>query len=264
MKTLIIEDEEPAAVRLKKMLTEIEPGIQITGVIVSIKSAVEWLQKNAMPDLILMDVHLADGTSFDIFNEVTVTCPVIFITAFNQYALKSFQVNGIDYLLKPVKKQELERAIDKFKNWFQHKESSGIDYLKLASLIQKNDRDLKKRIMIRYGEVIKTIEISDVAYFFTEDKINFLRTKSNVTYPIDFNLDEMESRIDPQKFFRINRQFIVNFEAIAKMVSFSKSRVKITLNPPSDIETIVSTERSGNFKHWLTGDVSKQETEENL
>lgn len=262
MRTLIIEDEEPAAARLQKMLLEIDPEITVLGVIVSIKSAVAWLDKNAMPDLILMDIHLSDGTSFDIFNEVKVTCPVIFITAYDQYALKSFQVNGIDYLLKPVKKDELKRALEKFNKWFMNRSGQGIDYSKLASLIQKSDRELKKRILIRYGDIIKTVEIADVAYFYTEGKINFLKTKSNITYPIDFNLDELEHIIDPKVFFRINRQFIVNFDAITKMVSFSKSRVKITLSPISDIETIVSTERSGNFKHWLTGDNFKTIEEE--
>lgn len=254
MKILLIEDEEPAAIRLKKLLKEIEPDAVIEGNIVSISSAVAWFLRNPMPDIIFMDIHLADGNSFEIFNEVKITAPVIFITAFDQYALKSFQVNGIDYLLKPVKREELIRALDKFKAWFSKKSELPVDYEKLASLINKNEQGLKKRMLIRYGEVIKTVDIEDVAYFFTQDKINFLRTKSNHTYPIDNNLDEMEVVIDPAKFFRINRQFIVNFAAIAKMVSFSKSRVKLTLNPPSDIETIVSTERSGNFKHWLTGE----------
>lgn len=258
MRVLIIEDEEPAADRLKKMLLQIEPEMRIENSIVSIKSAVEWIQKNEMPDLIFMDIHLADGTSFDIFNEVSVTCPVIFITAYDQYALKSFQMNGIDYLLKPVKKEELIRALDKFKKWFVEKGVPPIDYMKLAGLIKNKEKEYKRRIMIRYGEVIKTVEIDDVAYFYTEEKINFLRTKGNISYPIDFNLDELENMIDPKIFFRINRQFIVNFQAIAKMVSFSKSRVKITLNPSCEIETIVSTERSGNFKHWLTGDISKE------
>jgi len=257
MNILIIEDEEPAAARLKKMLLDIDPAISILDVIVSIKSAVAWFKKNPMPDLVLMDIHLADGNSFDIFNEVQVACPVIFITAFDKYALKSFEVDGIDYLLKPVKKEELVRALDKFKKWFSNKGSAEIDYQKLAAMITRNEKDLKKRIMIRYGDVIKTVEIEDVAYFFTEDKVNFLRTKTGITYPIDFNLDEMEHMLDRKKFFRINRQFIINFESIVKMVSFSKSRVKITLQPPSNIETIVSTERSGNFKHWLTGDVQK-------
>lgn len=257
MKLLIIEDEEPAAERLKKMLLELEPQAEILDVIVSIKSAVAWLSHHAMPDLILMDIHLSDGTSFDIFNEIKISCPVIFITAYDQYALKSFQVNGIDYLLKPVKMDELQRALEKFNKWFVHKSNQDIDFGKLVALIQKSERDYKKRIMIRYGDIIKTVEISDVAYFYTEGKINFLKTKSNITYPIDYNLDELEHIIDPKIFFRINRQFIINFNSISKMVSFSKSRVKITLNPESDIETIVSTERSSNFKHWLTGDNQK-------
>jgi len=262
MNTLIIEDEEPAAARLKKMLLEIEPDAQVAGVIVSIQSAIDWFKKNPMPDLVLMDIHLADGNSFEILNEVSITCPVIFITAFDQYALQSFQANGIDYLLKPIKKAELTKAIEKFKKWFLQKGAAEIDYQKLAAMIKLQNKDLKKRIMIRYGEVIKTVEIDEVAYFYTEEKVNFLRTKSNTTYPVDFNLDEIEHMLDPGKFFRINRQFIINFDSIVKMISFSKSRVKITLQPPSDIETVVSTERSGNFKHWLTGEVQEKEKEE--
>ena len=262
MKALIIEDEEPAAARLRKMLLEVEPMLSIENSIVSIKSAVTWLHANPMPDLIFMDIHLADGLSFDIFNEVKVTCPVIFITAYDQYALKSFQLNGIDYLLKPVKKEDLSRAMTKFNTWFRGSKEQLIDYGKLASMIMGKQKELKKRIMIRYGDVIKTIEIADVAYFYTEDKVNFLRTKSNITYPVDFNLDELEEMIDPKIFFRINRQFIINFQAISKMVAFSKSRVKITLEPPCEIETIVSTERSGNFKHWLTGDSQQNNKDE--
>lgn len=258
MKILIVEDEKPAATRLMNMLRKAEPEATILGVTEGVESTLNFLDQGQVPDLIFMDIHLADGTSFDIFNEVSVTCPVIFITAYDQYALKSFQMNGIDYLLKPVKKEELIRALDKFKKWFVEKGVPPIDYMKLAGLIKNKEKEYKRRIMIRYGEVIKTVEIDDVAYFYTEEKINFLRTKGNISYPIDFNLDELENMIDPKIFFRINRQFIVNFQAIAKMVSFSKSRVKITLNPSCEIETIVSTERSGNFKHWLTGDISKE------
>lgn len=211
----------------------------------------KWLQENEHPDLIFMDIQLADGISFEIFNQIPVKCPVIFTTAFDQYAIQAFKVNSIDYLLKPVKNDELEAAIAKFRK-SKTSTDSPIPYEKLLGLL-KGKPELHKRLLIRFGETIKAVEVSDVAYFYTENKINYLCTFDKKTYPLDFNLDQLESMIDPEHFFRINRQFIVHIKAINKMVSYSKSRVKLELVPPTEIETIVSTERSPNFKNWLTG-----------
>lgn len=252
MKILIIEDEAPAAERLKKLILEIEPGAIIPESPVSIKSAVKWLKENPSPDLLFMDIHLADGHSFEVFNEVQVTAPVIFVTAYDQYALDAFKVNSIDYLLKPVKKDDLNRAMEKFKLL------TALSTNQVQALLKQinptsTSKELQKRIIIRYGDTIKMVEINDVAYFYTEDKINFLCTKDNLRYPIDQNLDELEAITDETIFFRINRQFIVNIGAIDKMLAWSKSRVKIVLKPACEHEIIVSTERSPHFKEWLTG-----------
>ncbi|MBL0071256.1 MAG: response regulator transcription factor [Bacteroidetes bacterium] len=251
MKYLIIEDEDPAATRLEKLIAAAAPDFILQNHIVSIRTAVKWLQENEHPDLIFMDIQLADGISFEIFNQIPVKCPVIFTTAFDQYAIQAFKVNSIDYLLKPVKNDELEVAIAKFRK-SKTSTDSPIPYEKLLGLL-KGKPELHKRLLIRFGETIKAVEVSDVAYFYTENKINYLCTFDKKTYPLDFNLDQLEAMIDPEHFFRINRQFIVHIKAINKMVSYSKSRVKLELLPPTEIETVVSTERSPNFKNWLTG-----------
>ena len=251
IKILIIEDEEPAAERLAKMLLDIDPNIIVVGNTVSVKSSVKWFKENPIPDLILMDINLSDGHSFDIFKEVEISAPIIFITAYDQYAIDAFKLNSIDYILKPIKKDELRNALDKFKRMgniqVQHMTS-------LLNTIKSNqDKEFQKRIVIRYGDTIKMIEIADIAYFYTEEKINFLCTNDDTRMPIDQNLDELEEILDPKIYFRINRQFIINISAIEKMLTWSKSRVKIILKPASEHETIVSTERSSHFKDWLIG-----------
>ena len=249
MNILLIEDEEPAAKRLQKMILEIEPEAKISDNIVSIVSGIKWLKENETPDLIISDIQLADGLSFEIFKAADVHCPVIFTTAYDQYAIEAFRVNSIDYLLKPVKKEELATAISKYKKLQQAAPPLNIE--QLLKSIQPQTQDYKKRFVVRYGEHIKTIGIEDVAYFYTEDKINFLTTKENRRFTIDFNLDALESMLDPAAFFRINRQYIICIHSIAEMFAYSKSRVLIKLNPPAKHETVVSTERSADFKLWL-------------
>ena len=250
IKALIIEDEEPAAVRLKKLIAQADAEIEISDVIVSIRSAVNYLSKHT-PDLIFLDIHLADGESFEIFKHVSVTSPIIFTTAYDQFALKAFKLNSIDYLLKPVKPEELQVALEKFKNLYAENNKPALDYSKLAEILTKEKNDYKKRLLIRYGDLFKTIDIKDAAYFFSENKISYVCTKQNARYALDNTLDELEKLLEPKEFFRINRQFIVGIEAIDKMIAVSKSRVKLSLRPPAEQETIVSTERSPDFKKWL-------------
>ncbi len=247
---LIIEDEEPAANRLKKMVTELEPDINVLENIVSISSAIEWFKQNPSPDLIFSDIQLSDGLSFEIFKNIEVQCPVIFITAYDEYAIDAFKVNSIDYLLKPIKKDDLQIALQKFKK-LSGNISPALDMSKMLEVFTAPKTDYKTRFIVRYGEHIKTIKIEEVAYFYTEDKINFLTTNEARRYTIDYNLDNLESILDPKIFFRINRQFIISIHAIGEMFTYSKSRVLIKLNPPCKHETIVSTERSGDFKLWL-------------
>lgn len=252
MKYIIIEDEDPAAARLEKMIREIEPESVLIEHLVSVKSSISYLKKNQHPDLLFMDIQLADGNSFEIFDEIKPNCPVIFTTAYDQYAIQAFKINSIDYLLKPVKTEELKGALKKFKTLSGNSSALPVDYEKLVNLIRAKT-DLQKRLLIRFGDTIKAVEINDVAYFYTENKINYLCTFDSKIYSIDQNLDQVESIVDRAIFFRINRQFIVNIKAISKMISYSKSRVKLLLMPLTSIETIVSTERSPNFKTWLTG-----------
>jgi DNA-binding LytR/AlgR family response regulator len=253
MTILIIEDEEPAFKRLQKMLKDLEPDHTLLNQIVSVSSAVKWFKENEAPDLIISDIQLSDGISFEIFKQVDIKCPVIFTTAYDQYAIEAFKVNSIDYLLKPVKKEELETAVAKFKALTPAtaSPSPSIDINKLLQSLQPAGNDYKKRFVVRYGEHIKTIDIEEVVYFYTEDKATFLCTKDARRFVVDFNLDTLDSMLDPKVFFRINRQYIISIHSIAEMFAYSKSRVLIKLTPPSKHETIVSTERSADFKHWL-------------
>lgn len=254
MKCIIFEDEQPAASRLQKLIQEIDPAIQVIEVLDSIKSGIHYLQTNKTPDLIFSDIHLADGLSFEIFSNVKTNYPVIFTTAYEQYAINAFKLNSVDYLLKPIKKEDLSYAISKYQSQFKKAPlPASVDYASMMDAIQSVKKDYQKRIVIRFGDTIKTIEIDDIAYFYTENKINFLCSKTSQNYPVDFNLDELEQILNPKLFYRINRQFIVNINAIQKMVVVSKSRVKLTLFPGTALDTIVSTERSSLFKEWLAG-----------
>ncbi len=250
MTILIIEDEEPAYKRLQKMLKELEPGHTLLDQIVSVSSAIKWCKEHDAPDLIISDIQLSDGISFEIFKHVDIKCPVIFTTAYDQYAIEAFKVNSIDYLLKPVKKEELEKAVAKFKA-LAPAVAPALDINKLLQSLQPAGTEYKKRFVVRYGEHIKTIDIEEVVYFYTEDKATFLCTKDARRFVVDFNLDTLDSILDPKVFFRINRQYIISIHSIAEMFAYSKSRVLIKLNPATKHETIVSTERSAGFKHWL-------------
>ena len=249
MKVIIVEDEPRAAQRLEKLILEIDDSIQVLAQLDSVESVVEWLNENEIPELFFMDIHLADGSAFEIFNQVKIAQPIIFTTAYDEYAIQAFKVNAIDYILKPIKKDELQTALNKYKS-LQSKPS--FDYSELVKQIQKETPQKLKRFLIRVGQTLKTVEVNDVAYFYTEDKITFLISNEGKRYPIDFSLEKLEEDLDSEIFFRINRQFIVRVSAITKMVTVSKSRVKLYLEPCS-IETIVSTERSGKFKKWLVG-----------
>jgi two-component system response regulator LytT len=254
MKILIIEDEQAAARRLEKLVLELAPQAIILGRLDSVEQTTQWLSENPPPELMLMDIHLADGSSFEIFQHVQISCPVIFITAFDEYALQAFKVNAIDYLLKPVKLVELKTALEKYE---KRSPKTSADYSSLVQLLRAKDQDIYlKRMLIRLGSSIKLVEVSDAAYFYTKDKITFMVSKNNgKRLPIDYPLDKLETLIDPKLFFRINRQVILSIPAIKEMHTYSKSRVKIDLEPPVEIESIVSTERAAEFKKWLVGEI---------
>ncbi len=254
MKILVVEDEPAAAKRLVKMIKECEgeQKYEIVGQLDSVQAVIDWWKNHDPPELLFLDIHLADGSSFEIFNEIKVEQPIIFTTAYDEYALKAFQVNAIDYLLKPIKSHELEQAILKYKATHS---PAKINYTELVNLLAPDK--MTKRFMIKIGQQIQIIDLQDVAYFYTQDKITFLMDKNGKRYPIDESLEKLEEIVKriPNTFFRINRQFIVSLGSIEKMYAYSKSRVKLSLNPSCKLETIVSTERSPIFKKWLVGDV---------
>jgi len=254
IQTLIIEDEPAAAKRLQKMLLDISPDFQVIDTLVSIKSAVNFFRANSAPALIFMDINLADGNSFEIFKQVSITAPIIFTTAYDQFALDAFKVNSVDYLLKPIKRNELEAAIDKFNKLHLQPKQPQIDIQQLLADLQQPKPQYKERFVVRFGEHIKTIATSDIAYCYTENRGNYAMTKDGKRFPLDNTLDQLESLLDPKHFFRINRQFIISLSAIAGMSTHTKARVFITLQPPAKQETIVSSERAAAFKAWLAGE----------
>lgn len=248
MTVLIIEDEAAAARRLEKMVLDIEPDATIPGKPDSVESAVEWLSTHPAPDLILMDIHLADGSSFEIFEHLEVTSPVIFTTAYDEHALRAFKENTVDYLLKPVKSNELGAAFEKYRRIHGNPTP---DYRRLASSGGERNEFLR-RTLIRMGNNFKLVEINESVYFYTRDKITFLVSgDTGKRYPTDYTLDKLEEVLNPALFFRINRQFIVGIKSIREMQMHSKGRVRIDLEPETDQETIVSVERSAAFKKWL-------------
>ncbi len=249
IKVLIIEDEEAAARRLEKLVIKIEPEAKVLAKIDSVEAAIAWLEEKPAPDLIFMDIHLADGSSFEIFEHVHIVCPVIFTTAYDQYAIQAFRVSAVDYLLKPIKREELQAAIQKYQ---QRAQSSLVDYSRLAKSLQSDAHT--RRFLIKIGQHIRMVDVSEAAYFYTENKITFLVDKEGKRYPLDYSLEKLEEILDARQFFRVNRQMIIALHAIEEMFAYSKSRVKVVLNPPADTEVIVSTERSPHFKKWLVGE----------
>lgn len=249
MNVLIVEDESIAANKLELMLKEVDPSIVIMAKLGSIKETAKWLFCHTA-DLIFLDIQLSDGISFSIFEQLSIKTPVIFTTAFDQYAIKAFQVNSISYLLKPIRKTELEDSLKKFQTL---KSAFRIDFDMLLANIQGKESGFKKRFLIQIGEKIRKIEVTEIAYFYVFEKSVYLRTFQGNNYSVEYTLDKLESLLNPQIFFRINRKYMVNIESIANMVVYSRARVKLELKPKADDEndTIVSIDRSGEFKKWL-------------
>ncbi len=248
MRILIAEDEPAAARRLENLLRKLSPDITVVKHLDSVEATTLWLKENAHPDLMLLDIHLADGSAFEIFEHVTPTCPVVFTTAYDEYALQAFRVQAIDYLLKPIKPSELAEAIRRCQ---KHKP----DYTAFADLMrQQGESQYLRRMLIRMGQSFRLVDTADAAYFFTRDKITFAVVRSTgKRLAVDYSLERLESLLDPQHFFRVNRQFIIHLAAIREMYAYSKSRVRVVLEPPSEQEVIVSVERSPAFKKWLLG-----------
>jgi DNA-binding LytR/AlgR family response regulator len=246
MNVLIIEDEIFAAEKLEDMLHEIDPEIKVLAKLGSITESAKWLMQNNA-DLIFLDIQLSDGISFSIFEQVTINTPVIFTTAYDQYAIRAFQLNSIAYLLKPIRTSELAESLIKYKSL---KSAFHIDFETLLANIQGKEPGYKKRFLIQIGEKIRKVEVSETAYFYSLDKGIYLQTFEGKSYPVEFTLDKLETMLNPASFFRINRKFLVNIESISKMIAYSRGRVKLELKPKpdEDFDTIVSIDRSSDFK----------------
>ncbi len=254
IKVWIIEDEEPAIKRLEKMLAAIDPQMVVEQKLFSIEQSVAAFKIMEMPQLVLMDINLADGSSFEIFKQVNVTAPVIFVTAYDQYAIYAFKVNSIDYLLKPIKAEDLKKAIDKFKRLQPANNPVAFDVQQLLLNMGMAKKEYKERFVVRYGEHIRTIDVNNIAYFYSENKATHLITNEGNRFISDHNLDQLETLLNPKNYFRINRQFIISLTSIAEMLTWTKARVFIKLNPPTKLDTIVSSERAASFKNWLAGE----------
>jgi DNA-binding LytR/AlgR family response regulator len=251
MRILIVEDEAAAVKRMRKLLSSISPDIQVVADAPSISAAVEWIKANPAPDLALFDVQLADGDSFEIFKRIEVPFPVIFTTAYDTHALQAFRVNAIDYLLKPINPEELRSAVDRVQRHGLVRDHSR---LSLTEPVPAAPVALAKRFLIRYGEHYKVVEPDQIAYIHSLLKNTFLRTREGRDLPLEESLDKLEKQLDPQKFIRLNRQLIVHIRSIKELMAYSKSRVKVVLDPPYTDDAIVSSERSAAFKRWLAGE----------
>jgi DNA-binding LytR/AlgR family response regulator len=248
MNCLIVEDEKVAAERLVGLIKKYDPSIDIIEIVQSVKNAVQWLNTHQAPDLIFMDIQLADGLSFEIFEQTIVKTPVIFTTAYDEYALKAFKVNSIDYLLKPVDLNELKNAIDKFKENNSPKE---IPAQVFDSIMFSLTKKFKNKFVMNVGEHIKVFTADDIQCFYSLEKYTFLQNNSGRDYAINYTLDQLEDLLDPAQFFRINRKFIVSFSAISDIISYSNSRLKVKLNSNESDDLIVSREKVQDFKKWL-------------
>ena len=253
MNVLIIEDEKPAAQHLTTLLRRYDDKLTVLDQLDTVKKAVRWLTEQPAPNLIFMDIQLADGLSFTIFEQVTVPAPVIFTTAYDQYAIQAFKVNSVDYLLKPIGLDELSAALQKFEQWHYH--AAHAPMVTTMSQIQQAigmlTTQYKSRFVVKVGEHIKAIPVAEILYFLSQEKMTYAQTQEGRRYIIDYSLDQVENLVDPQVFFRISRQWMVRFAAIEDVIAYSGSRLKLKLKHSSDNSVLVSRERVAAFRQWL-------------
>lgn len=249
MNIVIVEDEAPAARRLKKLVQDIDKEIDVCAVLDSIEASVDWFAHNPPPDLVLMDIELADGQSFEIFNRVKLSVPVIFTTAYDEFALKAFKVNSIDYLLKPIEQEALEQSIAKFKG-LRGVATAPHNIEKLLQTMLPPTGG-KNRYLVKTGEKLLSIEKEQVAYFMSEEKMSFLITHTNKKYLLDQSMDELEKTADPHLFFRINRQYLASLSAVAAIHNHFNGKLKLILQPPVKEEVLISRDKAPLFKMWL-------------
>ncbi|GAB3901797.1 LytTR family DNA-binding domain-containing protein [Larkinella knui] len=256
MDVLVIEDEELAVRKLTKLLQDVDNSIRIVGTAASVRASVQWLQNNATPDLILMDIELADGQSFEIFEQTPVESPVIFTTSYDEYALRAFKVNSIDYLLKPIKRHELEASLEKHRKLRNPAEPETGGRMAIDALVQQlrqqiQPAEYRKRFLVKHLSQWMPVEVADIAYFYSEEGVSLFRTRTNQKFSVDYTLDELEAMLDPLQFFRANRQFIVDINCVQQIHPYFNNKLKLTLKPAPEEEVLVSRERATEFKKWM-------------
>ncbi len=260
LSVVIIEDEALAARRLGKMLADIDPAARVVAVLDSIEASVAWLAANPRPGLILMDIELVDGQSFEIFDRVAVDCPVIFTTAYDEYAIRAFKVNSIDYLLKPVTEKDLRQGLEKLGRLRTVFAEPDHARLQVAALLREltagpppgaSPTAYRDRILVKQGQRLFSITTADVAYFCTREKLNYVRARDGRQYLVDYSLDELEKSLDPRQFFRANRQFIAGFGAVERVSLYFNGKLKVILNPVPEEDVVVSRDKAAEFRQWL-------------
>lgn len=251
MKILIIEDEEQAAKRMEALVKELLPQAVILAKLDTVKRSVDWLSNKELPDLVLMDIQLADGISFQIFEQCDVKCPVIFTTAYDEYALKAFKVNSIDYILKPVDKEELSAAFSKLKNLTPNEDATQIQLGNIEQAIRMLTKKSKTRFVIKVGEHLRTIEVESILYFYSQEKTTFCHTTEKRDFILDYTLEQLIEMLDDKQFFRINRKYLIHAKSIQDIISYTNSRLRLVLKDSEDADIIVARERVQEFKEWL-------------
>jgi DNA-binding LytR/AlgR family response regulator len=257
MKILIVEDEELAAKKLAKAVSAIDASAEILGVTDSIKTTVDWLDQNQAPDLILMDIELTDGQSFEIFSRTQVKSPVIFTTSYDEYALKAFKVNSVDYLLKPIQKEELEAALDKYRQlkqaYGQGNSTGGGSLEQIIRELQTKlqPKEYRKRFLVKQGQKLISIETEEIAYFYSDGRVNFFKTADNRKYITDYTMDELEEMLDPEQYHRISRSFFVSIKSVNQIHDYFGNRLILELKPSLEKDAIVSREKVNDFKKWM-------------
>ena len=247
MKVIILEDENRAVNHLKRIISEVDPAIEIIKVFDTVRDTVAYLEKGKEPDLIFSDVQLADGISFEIFSRVEVSCPIIITTAFDTYAIEAFNTNGIDYLLKPIEEDRLRKALQKARQFTRQTSLEALLKLDMVS----GRKAFKSRFMVKVGEKIRTIPVEDIVAFYSFEKTTYLHTTKHRNYIIDYPLEELEEMLDPDKFFKINRKYIVSITACSQIIAWSNNRLKIDIDGIDDPKIVVARERVKDFKAWL-------------
>jgi DNA-binding LytR/AlgR family response regulator len=249
MKILIVENEVPASEKLIRLLRKIDKSINVIGVAETVEEAVNRIQAKPEPDLILMDIQLDDGLCFEIFEIMTVETPIIFTTAYDEFTLKAFKVNSIDYLLKPIEEEALKSAISKYNKLYADKDPFKRDF---KQLLYEFRNQYKSRFLIKIGEKYRSVPTGEISHFHINERCVFLNDNQGKDYGIDYSLEQLQTMLDPRKFFRINRECIVNLEAISLMYSFSSSRLQLTLKDKEKTDLfVVSRDKVAEFKRWI-------------